>query len=167
MTGLLLSTVAVLLLLSIPIGIALGAASWLSIVIDGKIPGIIVTQRLMSGMNHFTMIAVVFFILAGEIMTEGGISKKLVSLANNLVGKLPGGLAMVATLSAAFFGAISGSSAATTAAIGWHHDAHNGQGRLQEGLLFGRHSRIWNAGPNNTSKRYHATICRHSQHIGT
>ena len=118
MTALLLSTVAVLLLLSVPIGIALGAASWLAIVIDGKIPGIIVTQRLMSGMNHFTMIAVVFFILAGEIMTEGGISKKLVSLANNLVGKLPGGLAMVATLSAAFFGAISGSSAATTAAIG-------------------------------------------------
>lgn len=118
MTAILLTTVGIFLLLSIPIGIALGGASWLALIIEGKIPAIIVTQRLMSGINHFTMIAVIFFILAGEVMTEGGISKKLVALANGLVGKLPGGLAMVATLSAMFFGAISGSSAATTAAIG-------------------------------------------------
>ncbi|MBN2287078.1 MAG: TRAP transporter large permease [Tissierellales bacterium] len=118
MTTVLLATMGIFLLLSIPIGIALGGASWLALVIEGKIPALIVTQRLMSGINHFTMIAVIFFILAGEVMTEGGISKKLVALANRLVGKLPGGLAMVATLSAMFFGAISGSSAATTAAIG-------------------------------------------------
>lgn len=56
--------------------------------------------------------------LAGDVMTEGGVSKKLIFLANRIVGKLTGGLAMVATLTAMFFGAISGSSAATTAAIG-------------------------------------------------
>ena len=118
MSAVLLLLVVAFLLLAVPIGIALGAASLLTITIEGNIPGLIVTQKLMSGMNHFTLIAIIFFILAGNLMTEGGVSKKLVVMANSLVGKLTGGLAMVATLSAMFFGAISGSSAATTAAIG-------------------------------------------------
>ncbi len=118
MSGFLLLSVAILLFLSVPIGIALGAASWLTLTVDGNIPTLIVTQKMMTGINHFTLIAIVFFILAGEVMTEGGVSKKLILLANTMVGKLSGGLAMVATLSAMFFGAISGSSAATTAAIG-------------------------------------------------
>ena len=107
-----------LLFLAVPIGIALGGASLVTILAENIAPGYIIVQKMMAGVNHFTMIAIVFFILAGELMTLGGISKKLIMLANKLVGKLPGGLAMVTTLSATFFGAISGSSAATTAAIG-------------------------------------------------
>ena len=117
MTGVLLISVFAFLVLAIPIGIALGGASLVTLWFAGR-PDIIVIQKMMNGINSFTMIAIVFFILAGEIMTEGGVSRKLVILANRLVGKLPGGLAMVTTLSAMFFGAISGSSAATTAAIG-------------------------------------------------
>ncbi|MFA6504654.1 MAG: TRAP transporter large permease [Treponemataceae bacterium] len=117
MTAVLLISVFVFLAFAIPIGIALGGASLVTLWVGGM-PDIIVVQKVMSGINHFTMIAVVFFILAGEVMTEGGVSRKLVMLANRMVGKLPGGLAMVTTLSAMFFGAISGSSAATTAAIG-------------------------------------------------
>lgn len=118
MSALLISAVAVLLVLAVPIGIAIGAASLITLVVQGTIPTLIVTQKLMSGMNHFTLIAIPFFILAGEVMTLGGVSRVLISLANSIVGRLPGGLAMVATLAAMFFGSISGSSAATTAAIG-------------------------------------------------
>jgi len=118
MTALLLTVSAVLLLLSVPIGIGLGLASWITLYVGQPSRIMIVVQQLYSGVNRFSMIAVVFFILAGEVMTEGGVSRKLIVLANSLVGKLSGGLAIVATLSAMFFGAISGSSAATTAAIG-------------------------------------------------
>ncbi len=118
MSAILLVSVAILLLCAVPIGIALGSAAFLTLKVQGTIPAIIVTQKLMSGINHFTLLAVTFFILAGEVMTEGGVSKKLVVLANSMVGKFTGGLSMVATLAAMFFGAISGSSAATTAAIG-------------------------------------------------
>ncbi len=118
MSGILLLITGILLLLAVPIGVALGSASLLTILLEGKFQSLIITQKLMTGINHFNFIAIPFFILAGEIMTEGGISKKLVVLANSLVGKLHGGLAMVSTLAAMFFGAISGSSAATTAAIG-------------------------------------------------
>jgi len=114
----LLAMVFLFILMAIPIGIALGGASLLTILVQGMVPGYIVIQKLMAGINSFTLIAIVFFRLAGEVMTEGGVSRKLVMLANRFVGKLPGGLAMVTTLSAMFFGAISGSSAATTAAIG-------------------------------------------------
>lgn len=118
MSAVLLISIAFLLLLAVPIGIALGAASLFTITAGGTISSLIVTQKLMTGINHFTLLAIPFFMLAGEVMTEGGVSKKLVVLANSIVGKLTGGLAMVATLAAMFFGAISGSSAATTAAIG-------------------------------------------------
>lgn len=118
MSAVLLISIAVLLLLAVPIGIALGAASLFTISLGRTIPTLIVTQKLLTGMNHFTLLAIPFFMLAGDVMTEGGVSKKLVFLANRIVGKLTGGLAMVATLAAMFFGAISGSSAATTAAIG-------------------------------------------------
>lgn len=69
-------------------------------------------------MNSFPLMAIPFFILAGALMEAGGISKRLIDFANSLVGKLTGGLAMVTVLTAMFFSAISGSSAATVAAIG-------------------------------------------------
>ena len=104
MSTILILSVSVLLLLAVPIGIAMGAASLITLFVQGTIPTLIVTQKLMSGINHFTMLAVTFFILAGEVMTEGGVSKKLVVLANSMVGKITGGLSMVATLSAMFSG---------------------------------------------------------------
>ncbi|MDR2180181.1 MAG: TRAP transporter large permease [Synergistaceae bacterium] len=116
-TFLLLSMV-ILLLVGVPIGIALGTASLLTILQSPGLNWLIVTQKLLNGVNHFSMLAIPFFILAGEIFSTGGVSGRLLYLANRLVGKFTGGLSMVATLAAAFFGAISGSSAATTAAIG-------------------------------------------------
>jgi len=118
MTGFLLLIMALLLLIGVPIGIALGSASLLVILRTEGLNWLIVTQKLLGGLNHFSMLAIPFFILAGEVFSTGGVSSRLLYLANRLVGRFNGGLSMVATLAAAFFGAISGSSSATTAAIG-------------------------------------------------
>lgn len=118
MVSLVFIVFAILLLFSVPIAISLGAASLLGITLKTTVPAFIVVQRMVGGINRFSILALVFFILAGNVMTEGGVSKKLVRFANAFVGKAPGGLAIVSTLAAMFFGAISGSSAATTAAIG-------------------------------------------------
>ena len=118
MSGFIFTSFFVLLLLSVPVALSLAGAALLGIGFKTSIPTFIVAQRMVGGINGFPILAIVFFILAGNIMTEGGVSKRLIAFANLFVGKVAGGLAMVATLGAMFFGAISGSSAATTAAIG-------------------------------------------------
>ena len=108
----------VLLLLGIPIVIALGLASLASIYFGSHIPFLILPQKIFNGMNNFSFMAIPLFLLAGNIMAEAKISDKLVGLAAVIVGRYPGGLAHMATGASAFFGAISGSAPATTAAIG-------------------------------------------------
>lgn len=118
MTAFLLICVGILLLGAVPIGIALGSASLLTIVTEGAFNALIVTQKLMGGVNKFSLVAIPMFTLAGEVMSIGGVSDKLIYLANKVVGRFRGGLAMVTTLACMFFGAISGSATATAAAIG-------------------------------------------------
>lgn len=107
-----------LLLLGVPIVISLGIASLVSIEIGSNIPFLILPQKIFNGMNNFSFMAIPLFLLAGNIMAEAKISDKLVGLAAVMVGRFPGGLAHMATGASAFFGAISGSAPATTAAIG-------------------------------------------------
>lgn len=118
MTAFLLIAAAVLLLTAVPIGVALGTASLLTIIKGGGLSALIVAQKLMGGVNKFSLLAIPMFTLSGELMTHGGISDKLIYLANKLVGRFKGGLSMVTTLACMFFGAISGSATATAAAIG-------------------------------------------------
>ncbi len=75
-------------------------------------------KKTFSGIDSFTLVAIPLFVLAGEIMTVGGISKRLIDFASLLVGHWPAGLAMVAVLACTFFSAISGSAIADAAAIG-------------------------------------------------
>lgn len=107
-----------LLLLGVPIVISLGIASLVAIDIGSNIPFLILPQKIFNGMNNFSFMAIPLFLLAGNIMAEAKISDKLVGLAAVMVGRFPGGLAHMATGASAFFGAISGSAPATTAAIG-------------------------------------------------
>jgi len=106
-----------MLLLRVPLAFALGlstiAALWAA-----DIDQMIFAQRMVSGTQSFSLLAIPFFILAGDLMTAGGISRRLVGLADVLVRHRTGGLGMVAVLAAAFFAALSGSAPATTAAIG-------------------------------------------------
>lgn len=118
MTAILFIGLIVLLILGVPIAFVLCGSSILTILTSGDIHGAIVIQRMFSGSGSFTLLAIPFFVLAGNLMSVGGISKRLVNLCNSLFGHISGGLAMVAIITCAFFAAISGSSAATAAAVG-------------------------------------------------
>src|SRR5690625_2356585 len=77
-----------------------------------------ILQRVVGGLNSFTLLAIPFFVLAGEIMNEGGISRRLINLSNVIIGKIRGGLALVNVLASTFFGGISGSAVADASSIG-------------------------------------------------
>ncbi|GAB4530248.1 MAG: hypothetical protein Tsb0019_32000 [Roseibium sp.] len=106
-----------MLLMRVPLAIAIGLATAAALWSNG-IDMMIFAQRMVSGTQSFSLLAIPFFILAGDLMTAGGISRRLVGLADVLVRHRTGGLGMVAVLAAAFFAALSGSAPATTAAIG-------------------------------------------------
>ncbi len=108
----------VMLILGVPIAVSLGIASLIAIYFGSNIPFIILSQKMFNGMNSFPFMAIPMFLLAGNIMAEAKISDRLVGLAAIMVGRFPGGLAHMATGASAFFGSISGSAPATTAAIG-------------------------------------------------
>ncbi len=108
----------VLIIINVPIAISLTAATLIPLAVFTDIPLLVVVQRFFTAINAFTMLAVPFFMMAGGLMDKGGVSKRLVRLANSLVCWLPGGLAIVVFLASAFFGAISGSATATVIAIG-------------------------------------------------
>ncbi|CAM3715214.1 MULTISPECIES: TRAP transporter large permease [Halomonas] len=107
-----------LFLVGVPIAFSLGLASAITVWHGDLMPMLIVTQQLIGSVNSFPLMAIPFFILAGFLMQHGGISERLVNFSNTLVGGMTGGLAMVAIVTSLFFAAISGSGAATTAAIG-------------------------------------------------
>lgn len=115
---LLFATLIVLLTLSIPIGIALGIATAITLLLTSDIPLIMIAQNAFASLDSFPLMAIPFFMLAGSLMSYGGISKRLLTLADSMVGFITGGLAMVTTLSCMFFAAISGSGPATVSAIG-------------------------------------------------
>lgn len=107
----------IMLLLRIPIALALAIASIVTGLYMGIDPAAII-QRMVSGLNSFSLLAIPFFILAGEIMNEGGISRRLINLANVVIGKIRGGLAMVNVLTSTLFGGISGSALADASSTG-------------------------------------------------
>jgi len=110
----------ILLAIGVPIAWSIGISSILTMLIS--IPTLsaftTVAQRMATGLDSFALLAIPFFILAGQIMNRGGIARRLVAFARTLVGSLPGGLAHVNIMAAMLFGAISGSAVAAASAIG-------------------------------------------------
>lgn len=113
----LFSWLAIFFVLSVPIAIALGLSSMIALQTN-DVPLLTLPQSLFESLDSFTLMAVPFFILAGNLMQNGGISSRLIDLANSIVGWIKGGLGAVAVLTSMFFATISGSSSATTAAVG-------------------------------------------------
>ena len=108
---------AVMLIIGVPIALALGAATAITLFyID--MPVAVVGQRIFTALDSSSIMAIPFFVLAGNLMTQGGISRRIVDLANALVGGVRGGLFYVMIISCAFFAALSGSAPATVIAIG-------------------------------------------------
>ena len=97
---------------------ALGFACVVAVLLDPKLTFVVIAQRIFTNSNSFSMLAIPAFMLAGDIMSKGGLSKRLVAFADSLVGWISGGISLVSIVACTFFAAISGSSVATTAAIG-------------------------------------------------
>lgn len=113
-----LASFFVLLTLSIPIALVLASVTAIYLFFGAKVPLTSLIQQLFNGLDNFVLIAVPLFILAGNIMAEGKIAERLISVMNLFAGRIKGGLAIASVLSCVFFAAISGSSPATVIAIG-------------------------------------------------
>ena len=118
MSIVLFGVLVLLIALGMPIALSLSGATLAALISTTDVTPIVVTQRFFTAVDSFSLMAIPFFMLAGLLMEKGGISKRLIALANLLLGNLHGGLAIVAIIVSAFFGALTGSSAATVAAIG-------------------------------------------------
>jgi C4-dicarboxylate transporter DctM subunit len=107
----------ILIAVGLPISFSLGVAGMVYLMIDG-VPLIAVAQRILTGADSFTLLAIPLYVLAGELMETGGISRRILDLASSLVGHIRGGLGHVVVVSSVMMSGISGSSTADTAAIG-------------------------------------------------
>jgi len=113
----LLGSFLFMLLIRIPIAFSLGLSTMITAFYVG-LPPMVVMQQMVKGINSFSLMAIPFFIIAGEIMGQGGISDRLIKFSNVIIGWMRGGLAMVNILASMFFGGISGSSVADVSSIG-------------------------------------------------
>ncbi len=115
--AILLGSFALLILIRTPIAFALGFSSIFT-ALYSKIDLMIIAQRMVNGMESIPLIAIPFFILAGQIMSEGRIAERLVNFASLFVGRIRGGLAMINCVDSMFFGGISGSAVADVSSLG-------------------------------------------------
>ncbi|MCE7027157.1 TRAP transporter large permease [Jiella avicenniae] len=118
MNAALVSALIVFFVLSVPVGVAIGLAAIVGVGFFSPLPLLVVPQKIFTSLDSFPLLAVPFFILAGNLMTHGGVSRRLVGFAKSLVGGVQGGLASTCVVTCMIFAAISGSSVATTFAIG-------------------------------------------------
>ena len=118
MVALLFVLLIVLLVGTAPIFVALAGSTAVSYAVLSDLDLVLILQRMFAGVNKLSLISIPMFIFAANIMSEGGISKRIINLANAFVGHIPGGLGMTVVLASLFFGAISGSAPATVVAIG-------------------------------------------------
>ncbi len=107
-----------LIFLGVPVAFSIAASSTVFLIVTQLRPLLLVPQRMLTGLDSFPYLAIPLFILVGNLMDTGGISRRMVNWANTLVGTLPGGLGVVAVLSCTVFAALTGSAPATVAAIG-------------------------------------------------
>lgn len=110
---------------NVPVAVSIAMSSFLAVAAIGIVdpinavdPAITIAGRMANGINSYALLAIPFFILSGTLMGKGGLARRLMDFANALLGKLPGGLAYVNTLTCMFFGAISGSAAAAVSSVG-------------------------------------------------
>lgn len=114
----LFGVLALMLVIGVPIAHSLGIASFCTMVFGNGVSISTLAQKIFGGINSTTLLSIPFFILAGNIMSEGGISRRIVEFCNTLVGHIRGGMAIALILACAFFAALSGSAPATVVAVG-------------------------------------------------
>ncbi|MDR3284176.1 MAG: TRAP transporter large permease, partial [Treponema sp.] len=117
-SGALFISLLVFLCLNVPVGIAIGMSAVTAILVGGRLSLGFVSQALVNGVDSFPIMAIPLFILAGELMGQGGVSKRILNVCNVFFGRVTGGLAIVTVAVCMFFAAVSGSGPATVAAVG-------------------------------------------------
>jgi len=118
MSAVLIASFVALLLIGVPIAFAMGVAALLAILAHGSMPFSLLAQRALVGADSYALLAIPFFILAGNLMNYGGITERLISFANAVVGRFRGGLAQSTVLATMLFSGISGSAVADASALG-------------------------------------------------
>jgi len=113
-----ISIFLVLLLINMPISFAIGIGAVISGMTLWDVDNTTIVQRMLTGINSFPLLAIILFIFAGVLMARGGISTRLVRMAEVIVGRIPGGLAQINILASMFFGGVSGSAVADISSIG-------------------------------------------------
>lgn len=106
------------LIINVPVGIGIGVSSLAAVIADGRLSSTYIVQQLVTSADSFPLMAIPLFILAGELMSAGGVSKRILNVCNVLFGRVTGGLAIVTVVVCMFFAAVSGSGPATVAAVG-------------------------------------------------
>ncbi len=109
---------ATFLLLSVPIGIAIGLSVVVGMTVSDMLPYEFLIQKMITSLDVFPLMAVPFFIMAGEIMQKGSMAQRLLAVSRALVGHLTGGMAHISVVTSLFYGSLSGSAPATVAAVG-------------------------------------------------
>ncbi|WP_353174295.1 TRAP transporter large permease [Paracandidimonas soli] len=118
MSQLMLLSMLIFLILSLPVAVAVGISSFFGVLYDGHMTWLVIAQQLYAALDKYPLVAVPFFILAGNLMQDGGISERMVDFAKSVVGGVQGGLAVSCVLTCMIFSAVAGSSVATTFAVG-------------------------------------------------
>src|SRR5690625_4457621 len=118
MSQLMVLTMLLFFGLTVPVAVAIGLASILGVGLEGRMPWLVIAQQLYAALDKYPLMAVPFFILAGNLMESGGISDRMVEFAKSVVGGIQGGLACACVLTCMIFAAVAGSSVATTFAVG-------------------------------------------------
>jgi C4-dicarboxylate transporter, DctM subunit len=108
----------IFILAAMPIGFALALAGTVAIMVAGHVPLTLIPQRMFTAVDSFPFLAIPFFVLTGELMSGGGVTRRLIDFAASVVGAIHGGLAIITQIAGAMMDAMSGSSAASTAAMG-------------------------------------------------
>lgn len=114
----LLGVMAIAIALGVPVAFSIAISGVFYLLFQSSVPVLVLAQRMVVGVDSFTLLAIPLFLLAGAVMAEGGITPRITRFAATLVGHIPGGMAMVMVMSCMLFGAISGSGVADVAAIG-------------------------------------------------
>ncbi|MCK4872912.1 MAG: TRAP transporter large permease [Phycisphaerales bacterium] len=132
----LLGVFAMLLAVGVPIAFSIGLSTLVTMLLlfDVQMALTTMAQRMATGADAFVLLAIPFFILAGQIMNRGGIARRIIAFARSLVGMFPGGLAFVNIVSAMFFGALSGSAVAAASAIGGVMSPHMDEAGYDRGF---------------------------------
>lgn len=117
-TALLIGLFLLMAVIGIPIAVSLGMSSLVVLLVFLKVPLAVVAQRIFSGVDSFPLMAIPFFVLAGNAMNTGGITPRIVAFSNAIIGQFRGALALVNVIANMFFGGVSGSAVADTSAVG-------------------------------------------------